>query len=312
MKLKKGLIAATVAVALIVPTTVFAATSTSTAAIKIRGLLGIDGSKLTASQLADVTDYAKKAAELQKSLLDKMVANGSMTQAQADAEKAQIDKNLANGDIFVGAGNKGHGDFKGNRIDTSKFTDAQKTTLLGLEKEQLTLQKELTKLLVEQKLITQAQADTYNKEIDTAIAALSTTNFNNRMLGAFCSIKELQGVTLTDTQKTAILGWSAKAADVHKKIVALYKDAGVITQAQADTMNTQIDAKASDPLSFNRMGNGMTNGMMGKGMMGKGMMGGKGDFEGNKRGGHGGNFDRGAKNGCIPGSNQNSSGSAIE
>ena len=257
MKLRKGLIATTIALALIVPTTVFAATSTSTAAIKIRGLFGIDASKLTTEQQADVKDYAQKMADLQKSLIDKMVSNGSMTQEQADAQKAQIDKNLANGDLFIGGGHgKNEFDgFKGNRIDTSKLTDAQKNSLLELQKEQLSLENDLAKLLVEQKLITEAQADAIKTKVDAAIASLSTTNLNFRMFGdGFDGFNMLQGVTLTETQKTALLDWSAKSAAVEKKIVALYKDAGVITQDQADKMNTQIDAKAADPLSFNKMG----------------------------------------------------------
>lgn len=256
MKLRKGLIATTIALALVVPTTVFAATSTSTAAIKIRGLFGIDASKLTTQQQADVKDYAQKMADLQKSLIDKMVSNGSMTQAQADAQKAQIDKKLANGDLFVGGGHDKNdfNGFKGNGLDTSKLTDAQKTSLLELQKEQLSLENDLAKVLVEQNLITQAQADAIKTKVDAAIASISTANLNFRMFGnGFEGFNMLHGITLTDTQKTALLDWAAKSAAVEKKVVTLYKDAGIITQDQADKMNKQIDSKAADPLSFNKM-----------------------------------------------------------
>lgn len=270
MKLRKGLIAASVALALIVPTTVFAATSNSNAAMKIRGLFGIDTSKLSASQLADVKDYAQKMADLQKSLLDKMVSNGSMTQAQADAQKAQIDNNLANGDVFVGAGHGGKqvNGFK-DRLDTSKLTDAQKNSLLELQKEQLNLQNDLTKLLVEQNLITQAQADTLKAKVDEAISSLTTSNLTFNMFGGYqCGLNLVQGISLTDAQQTALKDWSAKAAAVEKKIVAFYKDSGIITQTQADAMNSRIDEKASNPLAFNKMGNGRMGGKNGHGKMG--------------------------------------------
>ncbi len=270
MKLKKGLIAASVALALIVPTTVFAATSNSTAAMKIRGLFGIDTSKLSASQLADVKDYAQKMADLQKNLLDKMVSNGSMTRAQADVQKAQIDSNLANGEVFVGAGHGGK-DFNGfkGKIDTSKLTDAQKNSLLELQKEQLNLQNELIKLLVEQNLITQAQADTLKANIDAAVSSLTTSNHTSKMFGGYqCGLDLLEGISLTDAQKTALKDWSVKAASVEKKLVALYKDSGLITQTQADSMNSRIDEKASDPLAFDKMANGRMSGKNGHGKMG--------------------------------------------
>ena len=76
----------------------------------------------------------------------------------------------------------------------------------------------------------------------------------------------LHGVTLTDAQKAALLGWASNAAAVEKKIVTLYKDAGAITQAQADTMNAQIDSWASNPLAFsNMLDSKMSNGKMGMG-----------------------------------------------
>lgn len=258
MKFKKILIGTAVACALIVPTATYAATSTSTTAIKIRGLFGIDTSNLTSAQQADITDYANKMADLQKSLIDKMVSDGLITQAQADAKKAQIDTNLANGDIFIGGG-KG-GDVHGG-INSSKLTDAQKSTLLTLEKQQLTMETDLADLLVGQKLITQTQANTIKTQVNTATASLTTSNLGyDVMRNGKVNFNMLQGVTLTDSQKSALKGWTAKAAEVQKKIVTLYKDAGAITQTQADTMNTQIDTKAADPLSFIMNGNGNNRG----------------------------------------------------
>lgn len=266
MNFKKRLIATTIALALVIPTTVFASTSTSTTAIKIRGLFGIDSSKLTSTQLADVQDYAQKMADLQKNLLDKMVSNGSMTQEQADEQKALIESNLANGEVFVENGHKikGKGGFKGNKIDTSKLTDDQKKALLDLEKEQLSLENDLAKILVEQSLITQAQADEMKTKVDAAISSLTTSNLTDKLLGSYVGrLNMLQGITLTDTQKTALSAWAEKSADIQKKIVSLYKDAGAITQDQADIMNSQIDAKAADPFTFNKMGDGKMVGRRG-------------------------------------------------
>jgi type IV pilus biogenesis protein CpaD/CtpE len=278
MKFKKTLIATSIALALAIPASAFAATSTSETASKIRGFFGIDTSKLTAEQQADLKDYAQKMADLQKSMLDKMVSNGAMTQADADAEKAEIDSRLASGEYLTGGG-RGHDmkDMKDGGMDLSKLTDDQKNTLLGLEKEQLTLQKELAQILVDQKLITQAQADSIISRIDTQLAGLTTSNLSScfRMNGQMEGLRMLQGVTLTDAQKAAVTAWAEKSAAVQKKIVALYKDAGVITQAQADTMNSQIDAKASDPLSAVKM----DNGMMGKGNMQGGHKGNAGNIK---------------------------------
>lgn len=140
----------------------------------------------------------------------------------------------------------------------------------------MTLENDLAALLVDQKLITQVQADTIKQNVDAAIAALTAaTPAHERMGAGMDGFNLLQGVTLTDAQKTALLGWTAKSADVEKKIVALYKDVGAISQAQADTMNSQIDASAADPLSFIMKGQGrMGGGMMGDGRMGRGNMGG--------------------------------------
>lgn len=269
MKLRKGLIVTGIVLALSVPTTAFAATSSTAFSVGMHGLFGINDSSLTTAQQADINSYAQKMADLQKSFLDTLVSDGAITQAQADTQKATIDSRLASGDILCeGFGRNGG---RGG-IDTSKLTDDQKSDLLSLEKERLTSRNDLAVLLVEQNLITQAQADTIKQNIDAAIAALNdTTSTQGMMKGYMAGFDVLRGVTLTDAQKTALLGWSTKYAEIEKKIVALYKDAGLITQAQADTMNTQIDTKASDPLSF------IANGKGGRGMgkMNGGRMGGR-------------------------------------
>ncbi len=61
------------------------------------GLLGIPGigtSELTDQQKIDLTDFAQNMANLQKELVNKMVANGSMTKEQGNAAVERIDDML--------------------------------------------------------------------------------------------------------------------------------------------------------------------------------------------------------------------------
>ena len=145
---------------------------------------------------------------------------------------------------------------------------------MGFKKDLLTAQSNLADIMVEQGLITQAQADTIKTKVDADIASLNTSDLTRENMNEYAGcLNMLHGVTLTDAQKAALLGWASNTAAIEKKVVALYKDAGVITQAQADAMNAQIDSWASDPLAFpNMLGGkmGMENGKMGRGEMGGG------------------------------------------
>lgn len=89
--MKKLLMIIGIVVALAVPLTAFAATSDAPAAQAIRGICGIDASKLTDQQKADLNDQFKKMMDLKKESINKMVANGTLTAAQGTAAIKQTD-----------------------------------------------------------------------------------------------------------------------------------------------------------------------------------------------------------------------------
>lgn len=89
--MKRILIVIGIVLALAIPLTAFAATSDSPAAESIRGFCGIDTSKLTDQQKADLNDQFKKMADLRKESINKMVANGTLTKEQGDAALKRID-----------------------------------------------------------------------------------------------------------------------------------------------------------------------------------------------------------------------------
>jgi len=197
MRLFKGrktlLIIIAAVVALLVPISVFAATSDTATAKSIRGFFGINPSTLNDAQKADVTDYANKFAQLQKDFIDKMVSNGALTKDQGDAAKAKIDAALKAGNTegllggLFGRGGarmkaaQGLGMFGLGKVDLSKLTADQKTAVQDIQQkmkdvikanpadmsqQMITLEKQLVSKLLEFKVITQTQADAANKAID--------------------------------------------------------------------------------------------------------------------------------------------------
>lgn len=125
---------------LVIPLSVFAATSDTTAAKTVRGFFGIDTSKFTTQQKADAADYSKKVADIQKEFIDKMVQNGSMTKKDGDTAKQKIDDSYKasqeNGGLYGIMPGKGMGSDFGRKggfgksfADTSKLTDEQKADI---------------------------------------------------------------------------------------------------------------------------------------------------------------------------------------
>lgn len=98
MNKKNLFISLAVTATLVVPFSVFAATSDTTAAKNIRSFCRIDTSKLTDQQKSDVKDYSQKAADLQKDFINKMVSNGSITKEQGTAEINAIDDRISKGE----------------------------------------------------------------------------------------------------------------------------------------------------------------------------------------------------------------------
>ncbi|HEX2947044.1 MAG TPA: DUF2680 domain-containing protein [Clostridia bacterium] len=301
MKKKNAVIALAVTAALTVPFSVFAATSDTTTARNIRGFFGVDTSKLTDQQKADVNSYTSKMAELQKQFIDQMVKNGTITQAQGDAQKSKIDEEVKSGDVgsFLNGG-RGFGKDGGAgclNIDTSKLTDQQKSDLKAISKKIIELEKSNVTKAVANGLLTAAQGTNITNRLDTEAANLESSGLSTNpreYMGGFEGFmlfgKGMNGTTtLTDQQKTDLTAFVKDLAALKKDFVNQLVSDGILTKAQGDSENSRIDEMTQAQID-----NGFTGGMMGKGgMMDNGMAdkGGMAGFRGRGRhGGFGGDF----------------------
>jgi len=88
--MKKLLIIAAVILAIAVPFAAFAA-SDAPAAQAFRGACGIDSSKLTDQQKADLLNAFKKMMDVRKDIIKKAVQDGTLTKEQGDAYLKRID-----------------------------------------------------------------------------------------------------------------------------------------------------------------------------------------------------------------------------
>lgn len=257
MKVKKVLTSLAVAGAIIVPFSVFAATSDTSAAKAVRGFFGIDTSKLTDTQKADVTDYTQKMANLQKEFINKMVSNGSMTKEQGDTAIQRIDDAVKNGTYSKGlfGGGFGNREKKGEfglfGIDISKLTNAQKADMTDSFKKIAGLQKDLISKEVASGLITKEQGDSETTKIDKAIA---DGNFTHG-IGMFAcpGMNRIDPSKLTAQQKTDLQNFSDNLAALEKELVNKMVANGAITKDQGDAAIQKIDNMAK---------NGFSKGMM--------------------------------------------------
>jgi membrane peptidoglycan carboxypeptidase len=118
------LIAAALTVTMAIPLTVFAATSDAPAAKSVRGFFNRNAADFTDQQKADAKEYSQKMLDLRKEYINKMVANGTITQEQADAAIKKLDelgqKAEQNGWVpgFDKAFDKAREFFKGGRGDS--------------------------------------------------------------------------------------------------------------------------------------------------------------------------------------------------
>ncbi len=281
MKKIRILITAGIIAALLVPFSVFAATSDSSVAKTVRGFFGIDFSKLSDQQKADVNTYSQKMAELQKEFVDKMVSNGTMTKEQGDAEKSRIDKALKasqdNGNAY-GYG-MGKGFFNGNEkhavpgkniIDTSKLTDQQKADLKETETKMLELQKEYIDKAVSFGLLTQDQGDKLKSRLDAAQSTEKSADSSLRIMpgrggfGLFGSNGADQS-KLTDQQKAELANYSKEMAELQKEMINKLTADGVMTKEEGDAAIKRIDAMSESgagkgfPKGFGKMGRGRSN-----------------------------------------------------
>jgi polyhydroxyalkanoate synthesis regulator phasin len=264
MKKKKVLIVLALIIVLAVPISVFAATSDAPVAKNIRGFFGIDTSKLTDLQKADVKDFTQKSADLQKDFINKMVANGSMTKEQGDAEIKRIDDMLKNGttDGFLPGLGKGTGERPGgfgkNEFDTSKLTDQQKADLMATYKKMSDLQKDLVNKMVADSLMTKEQGDIASKKIDDIFNNLQKNGFNKGIgmfMEGFGGINffgkaGVDSSTLTDQQKADFTDYSSKMADMQKELINKLVAAGVMTKDQGDASIKRADDMSKNPIGM--------------------------------------------------------------
>lgn len=132
----------------------------------------IDTSKLTDQQKADLIVTYKKMADLEKDLVNKMVASGAITKEKGDAAIKRIDdltgnlqqNNLPQGmKMFMG----GFGMFELRGVDTSKLTDQQKADLTDFSTKMTDLRKELINKMVASGAMTKDQGDAAIKRMDS-------------------------------------------------------------------------------------------------------------------------------------------------
>lgn len=281
MKRKQVLITAAVIGALVVPASVFAATSDAPTMKHFRSFFGIDTTKLTDTQKSDVSNYTQKMADLQKEFINKMVSNGSMTKEQGDAAIKKIDDAVKNGTFspegmvkgFNGRGDHGkRGGFEGLKIDTSKLTDQQKADLKASYQKIADLQKELINTQVSAGLITKEQGDKAIQKIDEC---MENDKYLNGMGGfKFEGFGMFGGNSskLTDQQKADLTDYSKKIAEIQKEIINKEVADGLITKEQGDAAINRIDDMAA-----NGFQPGFPGGME-KGRKGFGGRGFKGNF----------------------------------
>jgi hypothetical protein len=274
LKAKKVIVSLTIACALLIPVTVFAATSDTPVAKSVRGFFGINMANLNDQQKADVKTYSQKMADVQKEFINKMVSNGAMTKEQGDAAIAKIDEALKNGETIpmfggMGKGHEGFGDKGMFGIDTSKLTDAQKSDFAAIYAKMADAQKAYLKKEVASGLITQAQADTMTTKIDKSIKNNECPEFGfgmNGMMGKRGPNSKQS--SLTDQQKADLQDYQTTMKELQKELINKAVSDGVITKEQGEKELSMID----NPQSFERgmkdgrggMRGGMKGGRMGR------------------------------------------------
>lgn len=270
MTRKRLLLALSILIIVAVPFSVFAATSNTPAAQHIRGFFGIDTSKLTDQQKADVSDYTQKMANLQKDFINKMVANGAITKEQGDSEIKRIDDAIKNGGAIPGFGmgqerfgKSGEG-FGINNIDISKLTDQQKADLIAIYQKMADQQKNVINKLVADGLMTTDQGTNAAKNIDNMINNLKTNGLS-KGIGKFTEgfggfegfrcfgMKGMNTSKLTDQQKADLTDASKGMSDLQKELIDKLVADGVMTKAQGDSAIARID-------NMSQKGNGFPNG----------------------------------------------------
>ncbi|MCX7921759.1 MAG: YckD family protein [Clostridia bacterium] len=248
------------------------------------GINGIDVTKLTAQQKADLQSSLTKMADLQKEIVNKTVSYGLLTKEQGDASIKRIDemtKNIIeNGfpkGMEKGRGKGGFHSFEGKKeIDTSKLTDQQKAGLKESSAKMVALQKDIVNKMVSNGALTKEQGEASIKKIDEISKNSDGIGFGKGLgmgkggFGCF-AIGGIDFSKLTDQQKADLKSFSTKAADLEKEVVNKLVSYGLLTKEQGDASIKRIDE-----MSKNFGENSFPNKGMGKK---------RGGFGGHKRGG---------------------------
>lgn len=226
-----------------------------------KGFLSIDSSKLSDTQKADIKAYNQKLADLQKELLNQMVKNGTITQAQADTEIKKIDEALKNNDgtkLIKGFGVGVIKNFKNNETKktpnngsnntTSTVTSVYTPTLTTTQKDVLkanlidiaNLNKATVATLVSKNVITDTKAKAESDKLDLYIANLNKNGlpvrFNPINQSNFGLIRYSQNPKLTEDQKAVITNYTTQLLSLQKIMVTNLVSFNTLTQAQADSL----------------------------------------------------------------------------
>lgn len=255
MKKKRWAVFLAIVLAFAIPLTVFAANSNSPIANGIKGFLGIDASKLTPQQKADILDFNKKIAEVEKEFINKLVSDKLITQTQADSILKNIDNKLTKANentvpFFFGKGERGFdkGYFGLGKIDMSKLTEQQKADIMAIYKEMTAVQKDLINKLISEGLLTQDEANKAISRIDNTIANIEKNGFAD--FRGFIEGKDglgfiLRGIDtskLTEQQKTELMNYFNQMTQLQKQFVDKIVNFGLITQDQGNAIKNRIDS----------------------------------------------------------------------
>jgi hypothetical protein len=133
------------------------------------GFKGIDTSKLTDKQKAELAEADKKIADYKKELIGKEIASGLITKTQGDAMLKRIDDRQKNGSKSFGMGRGGFGGLMLFGGDNSKLTDNQKADITDYCNKVLSVKKEVITKLVSYGVMTKEEGASAIQRIDDMI-----------------------------------------------------------------------------------------------------------------------------------------------
>lgn len=248
MKKSKVIVGISIALVLMFPFSVFAATSDNTAAKSIRGFLGIDTSKLTEKQKADVKDYSKKLTDLKQDFINRMVENGALTKEQGDAAaekvKDAIKRSEAEGRVPGFGKGLVKGELKKGMVDTSKLTDAQKAELKQIYSKIADEEKSMISKLVLAGVLTSEQGTEACRRIDEHFNNASENwDFKGLMFGrikGFCP-PGFDNSKLTDQIKADLKASAKNTIELQKEAVSKLVSFGAISELQGKAIAEKMD-----------------------------------------------------------------------